>query len=168
MSDLISKLGIDGKILIAQIVNFFVLLIVLYKFLYKPLLGVMDKRKAKIEKSLKEAEKISERMTAVQKEIEEKQHLAKKDAVRIIDDAKQNASTERQRLKEEAVQEITALKEKAKQEIADEKASIVNDLRSEIGEMVVDLSKKVLGRNLNEDDEKRFVASLIQEVKKEK
>ena len=50
MSELFSKLGIDWKLLIAQIINFLVLLFVLYKFAYRPILSMLEKRTKKIEK----------------------------------------------------------------------------------------------------------------------
>ena len=56
MQELITKLGIDWKFLIAQIVNFLVLLFVLYKFAYGPILAMLEKRQKKIEKGLKDAE----------------------------------------------------------------------------------------------------------------
>ena len=60
MGDLISQLGIDAKLLIAQVINFVVLLVVLYAFAYKPILKMLHKRTEKIEAGSKNAEKVEQ------------------------------------------------------------------------------------------------------------
>ena len=62
MSELLTKLGIDLKLLVAQIVNFLILLLVLYKFAYGPIVAMLEKRQKKIEKGLKEAEEAHKKL----------------------------------------------------------------------------------------------------------
>mgnify|MGYP001588456271 CR=1 FL=1 len=63
--ELISKLGIDWKLLVAQIVNFFILLFVLYKFAYKPVLEMLEKRSKTIEKGIHDAKASEERLKEI-------------------------------------------------------------------------------------------------------
>ena len=60
--ELLSNLGINGKLLLAQIVNFFILLYILKRFAYKPILKVLDDRKEKIEKGLRDAENAKDKL----------------------------------------------------------------------------------------------------------
>ena len=62
MDSLLTQLGIDWKLLIAQIINFLVLLAILYKFLYKPVFKILHDREEKIEKSLRQAERIEKNL----------------------------------------------------------------------------------------------------------
>ena len=62
MSDLLSKLGLDGKLLLAQVANFLVLLFLLRKFAYGPLLRIMKERRTKIEEGLRKAEEADHRL----------------------------------------------------------------------------------------------------------
>jgi len=80
MSELFSKLGIDWKLLIAQAVNFLILLTVLKFTVYKPLLGLLKKRKIKIEKGLEDArlsgEKLEEAELIKKDKLAEADHMA--------------------------------------------------------------------------------------------
>ena len=60
--ELLQKLGIDWRLLIAQLVNFSILVIILYKLLYKPVLKVLNDRKEKIEQGLKDAKSLGEEL----------------------------------------------------------------------------------------------------------
>src|SRR3989344_888148 len=61
-------LGIDGKLLTAKIVNFIILVFVLRKFVYQPLLGLLEKRRQTIEERMKKAEEIETRFSAFKEE----------------------------------------------------------------------------------------------------
>jgi F-type H+-transporting ATPase subunit b len=91
MSELIEKLGIDWKLLLAQAANFLVVLIVLRLTLYKPLLKVLADRRAKIEKGLSDAEAAGKRLGEI--EIEGKERLAdvEREAVKIVAEAEGEA-----------------------------------------------------------------------------
>lgn len=65
MSQLLSQLGIDWRLLIAQAVNFFLLLVILRLFVYKPLIGMMHERRKKIEEGIAKAEEADERLKEV-------------------------------------------------------------------------------------------------------
>ncbi|MBI2593944.1 F0F1 ATP synthase subunit B, partial [Candidatus Daviesbacteria bacterium] len=75
MEKILSDFGVQPVLLLAQIVNFLVLLWILNKLLYKPVLKVLEERKAKIEKGLKNAEEIEKRLAQTAEE-EEKAILA--------------------------------------------------------------------------------------------
>ena len=66
--EFLKEFGIQPTLLIAQIVNFLIILFILKKFFYKPIIKLLDDRKKKIEESLKNAELIEERL----KQTEEK------------------------------------------------------------------------------------------------
>ncbi|MCK4891918.1 MAG: hypothetical protein KAS78_04575, partial [Candidatus Pacebacteria bacterium] len=62
MLEIFSKLGLDYKLIIAQAVNFVLLLIILQRLAYKPILKMLNDRTEKIDKSLKQAEQIKEEL----------------------------------------------------------------------------------------------------------
>jgi len=82
--ELLEKLGVDWKIIIAQIVNFFILLSILYFFLHKPILNILEKRRKKIKKSLQDADAISKKMENVKLETEKVISQAERKSLRII------------------------------------------------------------------------------------
>src|SRR3989304_5856480 len=78
--EFLKEFGIQPTLLIAQIVNFLIILFLLKKFFYKPIIKLLDDRKKKIEESLKNAEEIEERL----KQTEEK-------SAQIIEEERRNS-----------------------------------------------------------------------------
>ena len=85
MSELLNKLGIDYKLLIAQIINFLVLLFVLWKFAYGPILAILEKRQKKIEKGLADAEAAEKRLEESEKKQKEVLRKARTEAKEIVE-----------------------------------------------------------------------------------
>lgn len=164
--ELIEKLGIDGKIILAQIVNFFLLLIVLYKFLYHPLLSVLDKRRVKIAQSLKEAEALAKKTAEADLEVEKRMLEVKKEAATFRETAQREAEEERLKTKEQLVRQLEELKEKARLEIKEEKQALVASAKKEIAELAIALSAKIMKRNLPAGEEATVVGELEELLKK--
>lgn len=98
MSELVNQLGIDPKLLLAQGVNFLILLFVLTKFVYKPLMKMVEERRRKIELGVKGGEMAEE---VIKKAEEEKAGIIKEadtHAVAIISEAEKNAQKKAQEI----------------------------------------------------------------------
>ncbi|MEA3273492.1 MAG: F0F1 ATP synthase subunit B [Patescibacteria group bacterium] len=162
--ELIEKLGIDWKILIAQIINFSLLLAILYYFLYKPILNVLEKRRKKIKKSLREADAINKRMENVRLEIEKKITQSEKEATQIIKDTKIQMDKDRERIRREAIAESEEIKKEAKEMVKQERKGLIDEAKKELGELVITLSEKVIQRNLQDVDRKKLDQELIDSV----
>ena len=65
---LIYALGIDGRILLAQLFNFAILVFILWRFAYKPVLNILEERRLKVEKSLDDAEAATKRLKQAEAE----------------------------------------------------------------------------------------------------
>ena len=124
MDELIRKLGIDWKLLVAQIVNFVILLFLLKKFLYKPLINLMNKRREKIIEGLEKAKKGEEEFVKIA-ELREKE-LAKiqKEAEGLIQKAKEIGDKKQQEILKEAEEKTKKIIEDAKGRIEIERIDI--------------------------------------------
>jgi F-type H+-transporting ATPase subunit b len=158
--ELIEKLGIDGKIILAQIVNFFLLLIVLYKFLYHPLLSVLEKRRKKIAESLKGAEELAEKTAQADLEMEKRILKAKKEAAASREIFQKEAEEERLKTKEQLLRQLEELKEKARKEIAQEKEALVLSAKKEIADLSVMLAGKILKQSISSEGEAAAIGEL--------
>lgn len=94
-------LGLNFRLLIAQIFNFLVLIFVLKKILYKPILKFLDERQKKIEESLLNSEKISKQLTDIEEEKSQILHQAQTEATKLLAEEKKFALEERERIIEE-------------------------------------------------------------------
>ena len=89
------SLGIDLKLIIIQIINFGLLLFLLTKFLYKPILRLLDERKKKIEESLANAQKIAEEKVKLEEEKTKEITEAREVGKRIIEEMRLFGEKER-------------------------------------------------------------------------
>ncbi len=152
--------------LLAQIVNFLVILFVLKKFFYKPIVKMLDDRKKKIEESLKNADLIEEKLA----QTEERSAAILENARKNAEDLMADAKAEAQRIADAAAVEARASTEetlkKAVEQIQTEREKMQKDLENQTLDLVVATVKKVLGRNLKEAEKKSLTAKSISQISK--
>ncbi|HEX7319777.1 MAG TPA: F0F1 ATP synthase subunit B [bacterium] len=163
----LGKLGINPLLLIAQIVNFLILLFILHRFLYKPILKLFKDRSQKIEEGLKTAEDLKRQ--AGESEQKHKVYLdeAKKEAHRIVEHAAKLGDEEKKKIIEIANEESRKIVDRTMQEISQEKKNIMADIKKEVGEMVVALSTSMIKKTLDEQAHRALLDEAVKEVEKE-
>jgi F-type H+-transporting ATPase subunit b len=159
MNELFSAFGIDYKILIAQILNFFLIFIVIYKFLLQPLNKVIQERQNKILEGLKireESKKLIKRIKKLRDKILEKAYQEKEKILLEAEEIK------KQKL-EKLIEEISDLRKKMLLDLNKEKELLEEKFRNELNErlpeILANVSKKVFGnRELNEEFIKKMLS----------
>ncbi len=106
MEELVKTFHIDIKLILAQLVNFFIVLAVLYKFAYKPVLQLLNDRTAKIEKSLDDAKKIEEKLFAQEEEYKKIIAEARRESQAILEKANVLADQKQEAMVTKAKEEI--------------------------------------------------------------
>lgn len=155
------NLGINPLILAGQIVNFLILFFVFKKFLYKPLLGMLEKRKTTIENSLKKAEAIEKEYTETERINKEKIANTAKEAQEIINKAKEGAEKSKKEIVLSAQQEAEGIMEKTKQEIESEKNKILAEVRKETADLATAVSASILQKNMDQELQKKLIDEAI-------
>jgi F-type H+-transporting ATPase subunit b len=164
--ELLSKLGIDWRLLIAQLVNFLILLFILYKFLYKPVLNLLENRREKIEKGLKDAEKMGEELEKIKALREEEIKKAKREAQEIIERAQKTAESAGREIKLKAKKEVEKLIDVAKNQIIDEKEKMLAEIKNEASTLVVAAAERVVGKVIDVKAQQKLIDETIREVSK--
>ncbi|MCX6807020.1 MAG: F0F1 ATP synthase subunit B [Candidatus Berkelbacteria bacterium] len=162
--ELLSSFGINGKLLLAQVVNFFILLLVLYFFVYKPIISILDKRNKTIKESQDEAERIKQESAEL--EIKKKEILAKarEEAMKIIQEARkegENAKGDAVKKAQEGAQKIVS---DAKVTIKAEQEAAFMELKKEVADMVIAVSSKVIAKNIDSDSESKLIDNVVKEM----
>ncbi|EKD63711.1 MAG: hypothetical protein ACD_51C00224G0008 [uncultured bacterium] len=163
--ELIEKLGIDLKLLLAQVVNFLILLFVLKKLVYKPVLKMLDTRKNMIAKTVEDSKKMEERIEKLEEERKGTLAKASKEAVSIIEKAKKDAESEHQKILEKAKGEISNMMDRCRTQIVAEKNAMMKDIKKEVSALVIMSSQKILQREFSDSDQKRLKDAIAQEVR---
>ena len=142
--EILSKLGIDWRLLIAQLVNFAILLAVLYKFVYKPLLALLEKREAMIAKSVEDAQAIEHRLKETEKASEEALAEARLEASKVFEESEKVAEERRKQALEKTKGDVAHIVEQTRQMLKSEKETMMQEARQEIATLVVTAVERVL------------------------
>ncbi|MFA6285350.1 MAG: F0F1 ATP synthase subunit B [Parcubacteria group bacterium] len=157
MSELFSKLGIDWKLLIAQIVNFLVLLFVLWKFAYGPVLAMLEKRQKKIEKGLADADEAHKKLEESEEKQKEILKKARTEAKDIVEKAREQAEKSKSEIALEAKLQSEKIIAGAKSEIEQEKQKTISEIKSEIGSLVVAATEKIVGEKMDGKKDRELI-----------
>ena len=160
---LLQDLGVDGPKLIAQLINFAIVLFVLWRFAYKPVFEMLETRRKTIAESMDNAEKIKTELTETQAERDKVLAEANQKAQEMIADAKEAAQQVGEAEGQKAVKQAEEIIRKAREVTEADRDSMMAELKAEIGRLVVDTTAKVSGKVLTAEDHQR----LIDETNKE-
>ncbi len=165
MDELIQTFHIDWKLLIAQIINFGIVLGVLWWFAIKPLMRIMKKRSGDIEQSLKDAEEIEKKLQAAEEKKDAILTEAKKQAQVIVDDSNKQAEKIKEDKLKQTREEMEKIAAKTKASLASEKEKMVSEAKAEVADLIVQASSKVVGENLDAERNKKIIVETVNQVK---
>ncbi len=160
----LGALGVNWKLFIAQLLNFSVVLFVMWKWVYTPLLKIIDSRTAKIDKGLKDAEAAAAAKSGAEQASEEAILAARKEAQRLIEEAQKAAEAQRAELKAKTQAELAALVQQGKDTLAAEKEKMVREAGSEIAELAVMIAGKALGEKLTDAQKKGLLDAAAKRI----
>ena len=147
--------------LIAQILNFFVLVLILAKFAYKPLVQIMEERKQRIENDLLQAQRAKEEAETLQADYAAQLQLARKEAQGIVEAAQKQAEAESQAQIKELRAQLVKEKEVARQEIEREREKAMQQIRAEVITLSVQVAEKLVKKDFSSADNVAFVEDTI-------
>ncbi len=161
MDQITKDFGIQPILLAAQVVNFLVLLYILKRFLYKPILKVLEQRKDTIAQSLKNAEEIETKLAKTEEQKELALEKAAKEAKGIMEDASKTATQIIQEAHSKASQDIEDLIAKNVESMKQEREKLHQEIRGELADIVVTTVQKVTGKVLTKKDQKDIIEKSI-------
>ena len=151
--------------LLFQIVNFGILIFVLNRFLYRPILKIVEMRNKKIEDSLKAAEESLKEKAKLSELKKQAAAEARIEAVKIVEAAKQEADLAGKQLLTEAQTEAEAAVSKKMELLNDRLEQEEKRLQDRISELVITTTRQVLKSSLGKDEQKRIIDRQIKELK---
>lgn len=160
------KLGIEPSLLLAQIINFSIIVFVLTKFLYKPILAMLEKRKKLIEENLARSEFLRLEEEKMQIRKEKLLSEARKEARAILEEAKKQATQTEHEIVLAAHREASEINEKAKREIVAIHEALAHDIRRESVELAGLMTKQLVGSVLNSADQHKLIEKYLEEARK--
>ncbi len=144
MGKILEVFAIEWELLAVNIFNFTVLLLALTYLLYKPVIKLLDERREKIEKGLKDAQKAHERLNEIENEKKEILSEAQKQAQETLEKAKSVAKSERDALLQEAQTKSVTMIELAKRQANEAKEEVMREAKEEIAKEATLIAEKIL------------------------
>ena len=153
------------KSLIVQFINFFILLFILQRLLYKPFLAKMEERTAAIKTSLEQAQAVRAEAIRAQQENETRLRQAYAEAAAIREQALREAAEESRKHVEAAQGQARRLVDETKAQLDAEVRRAREELRREVSDLSIAVAEKLMRRSLRDDDHRRIVAEAIGSMK---
>ena len=155
---------VDPGLFIWTILTFLVLLALLAKFAWKPLLLALESRQESIRKSLDDADQAKNELLRLQHESTEIIQNARFNAESIIAQSRSDAERVREDLKQKAKEEAEAILRNAQQQIQLQTRQALQEIRHEVADMAVMIASKVLERNVSKEDNDRLIAEALEQM----
>jgi F-type H+-transporting ATPase subunit b len=154
----------DPGLFIWTILTFLVLVALLAKFAWRPLLEALDKRQELIRTSLDEAQQARVQLERLRGEASEILNRARAEAEGIVSKSWSDAEKLREELKKKARSEAETIVRNAEREIRLETQRALRQIRHEAVDLSVMIASKLIRRNLSKEDNERLIAEALQQI----
>ncbi|MDP3837200.1 MAG: F0F1 ATP synthase subunit B [bacterium] len=163
---LIEALGLDGRILLAQFLNFAVLLFVLWRFAYKPIFKILEERRLKIDQGLDDADAAAKSLLLTEEENKQLLIKARQEASLIIEAAQQQADERQREVVAKAETEINVITEKERAKIVAEKEKMMSQLKGEVSALVLAGLQQFLSENMTDKRDQEVISKIVTNLEK--
>ena len=147
--------------MIFEVVNLLIVMLILKKFLFKPVTAVLEQRQAEIGGMYKKAEDAQKEAQALKQAYDERMSGARKEADELIVAAQDSARRRGDEIVEDARDEAVLLRRRAEEDIELQKRKALREARDELADMAVDIAGKVVEREVTREDHDRLVEEFI-------
>jgi F-type H+-transporting ATPase subunit b len=156
-------LGIHLPSLLIYLVNFLLVLGLLFLFAYKPILRLMDQRAERIRESLEASERAREEAASSQQVVEDQLVEARREAQRIVEIAREAAERFRGEEMERARGEAENFVSRARSDIQRERDAAIEEVRANFGELAITAAERVVRRSLDRQAHEDLIAQVLEE-----
>jgi F-type H+-transporting ATPase subunit b len=156
MKETLDSLGVYWPKLVAQLVNFAIILFILWKFAYRPVLKLLEERRQRVAEAMINAQKAREELART--EAQRQQVLAETNAQanKLIEEARADAARVREQETQKAIREAEQIVSKAREAAALERVRMLAEVKRELGRLVIATTSKVTGKVLTPEDQRRL------------
>jgi F-type H+-transporting ATPase subunit b len=160
----IDALGFNLPALIAQIINFALLLIIFRLILYKPLLRMLDERKQRIQEGLDASDEAKRRLSQTEQEVANELDKARQEGQKFITEAQQISTRIQEESRQAARTEAEQILERARGEIQLERDSAIASLRQEFADLTITAAERVIKEELDANKHRRLIQDVLVEA----
>lgn len=160
----LGTLGINLKIFLAQLLNFAIVLLVLWKWAYKPIVKILEERQEKIERGVKQADDVEKRVQDLERERHEVLATAKSDAAKVLEDVRVTADERKKELLAKAKEEVKGVVAQGKAQLEAQKVQMIQEAREEIAAIAVEAARKILADGVDEKKATKLAEGVVDKM----
>lgn len=162
--EVLENFGVQPVLLLAQIVNFIILLFLLKKFAYKPIMKVLDERRIKIETGVRQAEEAEKKLADTEVKQKEIISKAEQESSRIIQETKYAVKKLQEETLVETSKKTKELIENNKEVLQLEREKMISEVKKGMAELVAETTKKVIGKTLSHRENEELVKQSLKDL----
>ena len=156
-TDVARTFGVNWPLFISQTISFCVVAFLLHRFAYRPILGVLEDRRGRIEEGLKNAERIKAELARTEEAREEVLVKANEQGTKLIEEARTAATRVLEQETQKAMATANEIIQRARETSEADLTRMRAELREEVGRLVVETTAKVTGKILTVEDQQRLI-----------
>ncbi len=160
----VAVLGLNAKLFIAQLINFAVVLFILWKWVFTPVAKKLQERTDRIEKAMNDADRVAKEKAEFEKWRQEQMGQARQEASVIITKAEVDAGKVKDDMLRQAKQEQQKLTDQAKKQMAREKEQTMNSAKSELADLITNATEKILRHKLDDKKDAELVKESLKSM----
>ena len=157
-------LGISWQGLVAQLINFGILLVLLYIIAYKPIRRMLDERSEKVKASMEQAEQMKEVMARTEEQVKEELGAARTERQNILAQAEQVGQQLKEEAREQAKQDAEVIVAKARTEIGRERDEAIAELKREFVDLAIMAAEKVINETLDKEKHRKLIDEVLEQA----
>lgn len=157
----LENLGVDWKLFLAQAINFVVLLFILRRYAYKPMLAFLEERSSRIEKGLKDAEAAQKKLKEMEEKEKETLAAARREAKGILTAAEEAAKKHGEALIAKTEMQVKRTLAEAEKKISEEKDKLLSEAKAQIAEAVMLATEKVVRAKVDATKDRELIETAI-------
>jgi len=142
-------------------ISTFLIVLIAKKFFWDKLLAYIQKRQDMIQDNIDSSVKIKEEAQSIKERYDEKMKNAGKEAHAILESARASAAQEKQQILNQTQDEVVRLKKQAQEDIERDKRNAQKDMKEAIGSVALEISKKLLKKEVDEQEQKKYIDDFI-------
>ena len=164
LEGVIGTFGLRGDLFAAQLVNFLLVLLVLWRFAYKPIMRLLEEREQKIAESVKNAEAIEKRLRDAEVEHQKIVVAARGEAQAIIDKAVADTEARKNEMVEAAKREVERVIQRGKQQLDEERVAMLMTARKDLVDIAVKAAAKIVTEGLTEKKSQSLAEEMVRKL----
>lgn len=162
--ELITKLGVNLNVLLGQILVFVILFFLLQRYVFGPVLNLLEKRRKMIEKTAEDSQNAEKLLADIEKTRMEAIEKIKVQSVEMLEKASHQAEAVKQEILQTGKKQVELIFSQMKLQIEQEKRKMMKEVEQEVARMIVIGASRILEREFSESDQKRLMQEAAEQL----